>query len=211
MSPAGERGVTAAGMTRHAARLPAAERRRAIVAAALHVFSSGSYSGATTAEIARAAGVSEPILYRHFASKKELYFACLDEAWQRLESLFDSAIAEHGPIEAWRVLGPFSMRELKAPMPHLWMQAVTEAGEDEDIRSYVRRHMRHVHDYFAAALRRSQDAGAIPADRDVDAEAWLFVAGSLLAAVVERLDGPLSDDEVTAIKTQRRRWLFRTG
>ena len=42
------------------------------------VFSTGSYSGATTAEIAREAGVSEPILYRHFASKRELYFACLD-------------------------------------------------------------------------------------------------------------------------------------
>ena len=46
------------------------------------VFSTGSYSGATTAEIAREAGVSEPILYRHFASKRELYFACLDEAWR---------------------------------------------------------------------------------------------------------------------------------
>ena len=47
----------------------------------MKVFSTGSYSGATTAEIAREAGISEPILYRHFASKRELYFACLDEAW----------------------------------------------------------------------------------------------------------------------------------
>ena len=63
------------------ARLPAAERRQAIVDAALRVFASGSYSGATTAEIARAAGISEPILYRHFASKRELYLACLEAAW----------------------------------------------------------------------------------------------------------------------------------
>lgn len=212
MKPAAERGLTELGKARHAgARLPAGERRTAIVDAALRVFSSGSYSGATTAEIAREAGVSEPILYRHFASKKELYFACLDEAWRRLENLFDTAIAEHGPVEAWRVLGPFAMRELKAVMPHLWMQAVTEAGEDEEIRRYVRRHMRQVHDYFAAALRRSQEAGAIPADRDVDAEAWIFVGGSLLAATADRLGGPLSADEFAAIKTQRRRWLFGTG
>jgi len=53
-------------------RLPAAERRQAILEAALRVFSNSSYDGATTAEIAREAGVSEPILYRHFASKREL-------------------------------------------------------------------------------------------------------------------------------------------
>lgn len=212
MKPVRERGLTEKGKARHASpRLPAGERRSAIVDAALRVFSSGSYSGATTAEIAREAGVSEPILYRHFSSKKDLYFACLDEAWRRLETLFDAAIAEHGPVHAWRVLGPFAMRELKVLMPHLWMQAVTEAGEDEEIRRYVRRHMRQVHDYFATALRTSQEMGAIPADRDVDAEAWIFVGGSLLAATADRLGGPLSADEFAAIKTQRRRWLFGTG
>ncbi len=41
--------------------------RVALIDAALRVFASGSYSGATTAEIAREARVSEPILYRHFA------------------------------------------------------------------------------------------------------------------------------------------------
>ena len=209
MKPTVERGLTAGGKAGQAgARLPASERRAALVDAALRVFSSGSYSGATTAEIAREAGVSEPILYRHFASKKELYFACLDEAWNRLENMFDAAIAEHGPVDAWRVLGPFAMRELKVLMPHLWMQAVTEAGEDEEIRRYVRRHMRRVHDYFARALRQAQDAGVIPADRDVDAEAWIFVGGSLLAAAADRLGGPLTSDEFAAIKTQRRRWLF---
>lgn len=212
MKPAAERGVTRRGKERHAAaRLPAGERRSVIIDAALRVFSNGSYSGATTAQIAREAGVSEPILYRHFASKKELYFACLDEAWLRLEALFDSAIVEAGPAEAWRRLGPSAMRELKAVLPHLWMQAVTEAGEDDEIRRYVRRHMRRVHDYFAAALRGVQEAGEIPADRDVDAEAWILVGGSLLAATADRLGGPLSADEFAAIKAQRRRWLFGTA
>jgi len=51
------------------------------VLAALRVFSSGSYAGSTTAEIAREAGVSEPVLYRHFPSKRDLWAACLDAAW----------------------------------------------------------------------------------------------------------------------------------
>lgn len=193
------------------ARLPAGERRTAIVDAALRVFSTGSYSGATTAEIAREAGVSEPILYRHFASKKELYFACLDEAWRRLEESFEQAVGEHGHVGAWRHLGPSAMREVKAVIPHLWMQAATEAGEDAEIRRYARRHMRRVHDYFADALRKVQEAGEIPADRDVDAEAWIFVGGALLAATADRLGGPLGAEEFAAIKAQRRRWLFGAG
>jgi AcrR family transcriptional regulator len=56
-----------------ALRLPAAKRRLALIETALKVFSDGSYRGTTTAEIARAAGVSEPILYRHIASKRDLY------------------------------------------------------------------------------------------------------------------------------------------
>ena len=64
-------------------RLPAAERRQALVDTALGVFAEGSYRGTTTAEIAREAGVSEPILYRHFASKRDLYLACIDEAWRQ--------------------------------------------------------------------------------------------------------------------------------
>ena len=73
-------------MSAQRVRLPAEARRAALVDAGLRAFAEGSYAGATTAEIAREAGVSEPILYRHFAGKRELYFACLEEAWARLRT-----------------------------------------------------------------------------------------------------------------------------
>ncbi len=60
----------------------------------------------------------------------------------------------------------------------LWIQALTEAGEDEEIRSYLRRQLREVHDYIAAAVRRAQVAGGVPQDRDPDAEAWIFVGAA---------------------------------
>ena len=211
MKPVHERGVTARGRQRHAARLSASDRRQAVLDAALEVFSEGSYAGATTAQIAREAGISEPILYRHFGSKKELYFACLDEAWVGLRDSFQAKMDELGPVEAWRELGPTTMRRLKAVVPNLWMQAVTEAGEDPEIRRFVRKHMRDVHDFFADALRRLQEAGGIPADRDPSAEAWIFVGGSLLATVAERLGGLLTDDDFAAIKAQRWRWLSGAG
>src|SRR5262249_59033947 len=74
-------------------RLTAGERRAALIDAGLRVFACGSYSGATTAEIAREAGVTEPILYRHFASKRDLYFACLDETWSRLRAAVEEVVA----------------------------------------------------------------------------------------------------------------------
>ena len=211
MKPAAERGLTAPGRERHGARLSAADRRQAILGAALKVFSERSYAGATTAQIAREAGISEPILYRHFGSKKELYFACLDEVWSDLRDSLLERMDELGPIEAWRELAPTTMKRLKAVVPNLWMQAVTEAGNDPEIRRFVRKHMREVHDFFAELLGRLQEAGGIPADRDPNAEAWIFVAGSLLASFADRLGGLLSDDDFAAIKAQRWRWLSGSG
>jgi AcrR family transcriptional regulator len=190
-----------------ATRLPAAERRQALVEAALRVFSEGSYAGATTAQIAREAGVSEPILYRHFASKRELYFACLDTAWRRIRTRIEASIDELGAGEGWRAMGPATMREMKVLVPSLWMQAITEAGEDAEIRRHVRGHMREVHDFFADVLRRVQAEGGIAADRDPDTEAWIFVAGSLLVSIADRLGGPLRPEDFDAIKHERLRWL----
>jgi len=193
------------------ARLPAAERRRELVEAALRVFSEGSYAGATTAQIAREAGVSEPILYRHFASKRELYFACLSEAWQRIQLRIEEKIDELGPELGWRAIGPATMREMKVVLPSLWMQAITEAGEDPEIRRHVRGHMREVHEFFAEVLRRVQEQGGIHPDRDPETEAWIFIAGSLLVSVADRLGGPLRAEDFEAIKTERLRWLTGTS
>ncbi len=185
-------------------RLPAAERRRGIVRAALRVFSSASYTGATTAEIARAAGVSEPVLYRHFASKRALWVACLDVAWEetrkRLEgkiALFTGGTAPTGQQSPWR----------SPTMPNLWLQGLTEAGEDPVVRREIRRHMREVHDFVAAALREGQERGVVPSDRDPDAEAWIFIGGGLLRSVADRLGGVLTSADLEAITLQRLRWL----
>src|SRR5882672_7271823 len=81
-------------MTETRQRLPAGERRQAVLDTACRVFTRSSYRGATTAEIAREAGISEPILYRHFGSKRDLYLACIDEAWQTFREEAGQAIAE---------------------------------------------------------------------------------------------------------------------
>jgi AcrR family transcriptional regulator len=188
-------------------RLPAEERRKAILAAALRVFVSTSYAGATTADIAREAGVTEPVLYRHFASKRDLWLACLDAAWDETRGMLEEKIAlfagvprstgDTAPTSPWR----------SPTMPNLWLQGLTEAGEDPVVRRAIRKHMREVHDFVAASLRRGQEAGVVPDDRDADAEAWVFIGGGLLRSVADRLGGVLTAADLEAISRERVRWL----
>ncbi|MDP8911330.1 MAG: TetR/AcrR family transcriptional regulator [Actinomycetota bacterium] len=196
------------------ARLSAAERREALLDTALRVFSEGSYRGTTTAEIAREAGISEPILYRHFASKRELYLACIDESWRRLRDRWERALAEESEPRRW--LGAmtdayFALRDAKHLVAELWMQAVVEAGDDAEVRKFIRRHMREVHDYVADVIRRCQAAGGVLAERDADAEAWLFLAGGLLGTVGRRLGGLLSENDFARMRAARREWMTGTA
>ena len=62
----------------NAPRLTAEARREAIVAAVRDVFAEKGFDGTTTRELAKAAGVSEALLYKHFPSKESLYAAMLD-------------------------------------------------------------------------------------------------------------------------------------
>ena len=188
-----------------ATRLPAAERRLELVETAVRVFSEGSYRGTTTAEIARAAGVSEPILYRHFASKRELYFAALEHVWAKARVAWEEAVAGAPNVRAGleemgsRQVG---LRDCKHQLAELWVQALSEATEDPELRKYVRRHLREVHGFFADLIRRGQEEGVFRADCDVDAEAWIFLSSSILGMVGRRI-GLLDLDEVAAIRGAR--------
>jgi AcrR family transcriptional regulator len=192
------------------ARLPAGLRREAILDAALRVFTARSYGGATTAEIAREAGISEPILYRHFGSKRELYFACLETAWERLKEAIELKLEAYGPAGGPLALAKtgLGLRDKRILPPTLWIQALSAAGDDAEIRRYLRRHIREIHDYFADVLERSQAAGGIAPERDPDAEAWIFLAGGLLIVVGDRLGGLLGHEDFARIAHQRYKWLF---
>lgn len=93
----------------------------------------------------------------------------------------------------------------------LWIQALTEAGEDAEIQDFLRAQLRDVHDYVAGAVRRAQRVGGVPADRDADAEAWVFVGAALLLSFADRLGGLLSLAELERIAAERHRWLTGAG
>jgi AcrR family transcriptional regulator len=190
-------------------RLPAEERRAAVLDTACRVFGRCSYRGATTAEIAREAGVTEPILYRHFESKRALYLACVDETWERVRAAWEQALAREDDPREWlpgmgRAFAVF--KEHRAALANLWAQALAEAGDEPELRRHLRRHVRDVHEFVARTIERAQQAGGIPPDRDPDSEAWIFIAVGLLATVAGRL-GCLGPSELERIRHERRRWL----
>ena len=102
----------------------------------------------------------------------------------------------------------YMVRGRKIRVIDLWIQALNEAADDEVIAAAVRRQVREVRDFFAAIIRDGQERGIVYPDRDPEAEAWLFVAGGLLATMDHRLGGLLGDD-LQRVRHERRRWMVK--
>jgi AcrR family transcriptional regulator len=195
-------------MTQTRQRLTANERREAVLLAACEVFSARSYRGATTAEIARASGISEPILYRHFGSKRDLYLACLEEAWRSLREVAAEALASDTPGCLGRIAEAYMAADERVRLIDLWIQALSVAPEDEVIAAALREQIREVHAFFADAIRVGQEHGEVLTARDPAAEAWIFVASGLLLTVGNRLGGLLDADDFARIGRERRHWMI---
>jgi AcrR family transcriptional regulator len=79
-------------------RLPVAERRELVLEAAGRLFGERGYEGTRLDQIAAAAGVTKPIVYRHFDSKRDLYLALLDRHREDLPG-FVAAMPPEGTTE----------------------------------------------------------------------------------------------------------------
>jgi TetR/AcrR family transcriptional regulator len=175
-------------------RLSAENRRKAVLDTACRVFFESSFRGATTAEIAREAGITEPILYRHFGSKRDLYLACLDEAWRTFREFSEQALAENPAGCLGAIADEYVAKRARLRLVDLWIQALAEASDDPAIAKAVRNQIREVHAFFADVIRHGQAEGTVNTDRDAVAEAWMFIAGGLLATIDHRLGGLVGSD-----------------
>lgn len=72
-------------------RMPRAERRESILEGATRAFAAAGYRGTSMADVAKAVGITELILYRHFDSKEDLYRATLEHV---PESLVEDLIGQ---------------------------------------------------------------------------------------------------------------------
>jgi TetR/AcrR family transcriptional regulator len=77
-------------------RMPADQRRREVLAAAVAAFAEGGYAGTTTDDVARRAGVSQPYVVRMFGTKQALFLAVYEESTRRVQDGFRAAAAAGG-------------------------------------------------------------------------------------------------------------------
>jgi AcrR family transcriptional regulator len=75
-------------------RMPAEERRRLVLDAAMRAFASSGYAGTSTDAVAKQAGVSQPYVVRMFGTKLELFLAVLTYACDRVEAAFRDVLEE---------------------------------------------------------------------------------------------------------------------
>src|SRR5579884_3038892 len=86
------------GRTRQ--RVPAAERRDALIEAAIHEFAHGGLHGTPVDRVARRVGVAQPYVFNLFGSKRDLFLAAVERGFQRVAELFSDAAARFDPATA---------------------------------------------------------------------------------------------------------------
>ena len=128
-------------------RVPAAERREELIAAAVHEFARGGLHGTPVDRIARRVGVAQPYVFSLFASKRELFLAALERGFQRVADTFEHAAAEYregrAPADCEDVLQAMGLayRQLLASdRDYLMLQHQSYAAcDDELVCARVRR------------------------------------------------------------------------
>lgn len=114
-------------------------RREEIVEAALKEFALRGLHGASTEDIARAAGISQPYVFRLFGTKKELFTACVARCFRQTLELFQRAAEGLRGEEALEAIGKAYAETLVAEPLRLQAQLQAYAAcDDPEIRAVVR-------------------------------------------------------------------------
>jgi AcrR family transcriptional regulator len=120
-------------------RSTAAERRDDVLDAALQAFAVGGYEGTSTEDIARAAGISQPYLFRLFGTKKELFKATVARCFGRTLVAFQDAAEGLRGEEALQAIGQRYREQLLSDRTYLRAQMQSYAAcDDEEICAVVR-------------------------------------------------------------------------
>lgn len=160
-----------------ARRLSAPDRRRRIIESAREVFASQSYAKVGTADLAKAAGVSEPALYRYFTSKKELFLATLQSTAPKLLDLWQQIACDvDDPLETLWAIGVnyYDHLQSHSGSMKLQFQAVSEA-DDPEIRRALRANFQAFVDFLAETLEEGKRRGIVRRELDARLVAWQFL------------------------------------
>jgi AcrR family transcriptional regulator len=120
-------------------RQTAEERREAVLAAALVAFAQGGLHGTSTEDIARAAGISQPYLFRLFGTKKKLFVATVERCMADTLELFRAAAGDLRGEEALEAMGAAYAAMVTEDRTRLLAQLQAYAAcDDPEVREAMR-------------------------------------------------------------------------
>lgn len=164
-------------------RLSGEERRQKIIEAAIDLFSRRGFRGTTTHEIAEAAGISEAMIFKHFATKQNLYSAIIEVKSETEELLASAAKAaqEKDDPAVLRAVG-LKMLEQTERDPSLMRLLLFSALEGHELSEmFFESRVKRLHEFLSEYLRRGVEEGRF---RSIDP---LVVARGFIGMVVHYL------------------------
>ncbi|MGE4123101.1 MAG: TetR/AcrR family transcriptional regulator [Solirubrobacterales bacterium] len=164
-------------------RVPAAERRDALIGAAVHEFARGGLHGTKVSQVARAVGVAQPYVFALFPTKVDLFLAAVGRGFERVERLFEETAARferEGPGEpdedVLMAIGRAYFDSLTEDRDVLLLQLQAYAACDEEgVRDAVR-------DHYARLIERARQLSGADDERLAD-----FFSGGMYLNVLAAL------------------------
>lgn len=185
------------------------ERRALMLQSAKRLFARSSYARASTGELARECEVTEPMLYKHFGSKKGLFLAVLAEFGEQFLATLQERQMERAEKDTLDALTHIvddyrSIIKVDPEIQRVLFQAVVETG-DPDIARGVSEHNRKIYAMIRQLIERARDEGYLGATVNADAVTWGYM--SMILALQYGLMLDLSSTIASLQEETSRIWL----
>lgn len=172
---------------------------------ATKLFARNGYEATTTAAIALAAGVTEPILYRHFKSKQELFVAIVkavsSQTMRHWEAVAASAIDPAEQIRKVCAVMPEHMEQL-ADAYHV-LHGALSTSRDKKVLAVIREHYVQIERFFAKVIGDGQKRGTFRKNVQPRAAAWqLIMTGigyGMISLNLAQLDKSVSESAIDSM------------
>ena len=174
-------------------RLKAPQRREQLIDVATKLFAKRGYDATTTAAIAEAAGVTEPILYRHFDSKQELFVAIVRSVSEQTLNHWKEIIGDVAdPAEQIRrIAGEFPEHVRHLADAYHVIHGALATSRDKKVLAVMKEHYAQIERFFVHIVSVGQEQGVFRPQLDPKAPAWqLIMTGIGYAMIALNLQPP---------------------
>jgi TetR/AcrR family transcriptional regulator len=163
------------------ARMRKADRRRQLVAHAKQLFVTKGYQDTTTDKIAASAGVSEPVLYRHFKSKKALFLEVLQEIRDATLNRWNTETAElNDPMARLHAIADMYLGTTREhALEFRIMHRTLFECDDEEIAAFLRSFYLDSEALLAQIISDGQQTGVFRRNLDPRVGAWEIIRTAL--------------------------------